>query len=248
MTRPETTRADSGDTVSLADEPAVVDLVASSILKLWGAVNDLTRLRPTRRPRFRVTIFGSARVPKDHWVYVAVRDLAAELTRMDCDIVTGGGPGLMQAANEGARLADPEGRRTSMGIRVDLPFEQEVNAFVSEAFEHGTFFTRLHHFVLVSDAFVVVPGGIGTVLETMMVWQLLQVRKLHDTPLILAGKMYADLVDWCRQYMLRPDCPLASAQDFSIPVWVNDGPSILPIIRQHHAAWKAARDEDGGGA
>ena len=64
-----------------------------------------------------------------------------------------------------------------MGIRVDLPFEQEVNAFVTEAFEHGTFFTRLHHFVLVSDAFVVVPGGIGTVLETMMVWQLLQVQQ-----------------------------------------------------------------------
>src|SRR5688500_15115225 len=248
MTRLQTEAPDSGDIVTLADERAVVDVVSSSILKLWSAVNDLTRLRPTKRDRFRVTIFGSARVPKDHWVYVAVRDLAAELTRMDCDIVTGGGPGLMQAANEGARLADPEGRRTSMGIRVDLPFEQEVNAFVSEAFEHGTFFTRLHHFVLVSDAFVVVPGGIGTVLETMMVWQLLQVRKLHDTPLILAGKMYADLVDWCRQYMLRPDCPLASAQDFSIPVCVNDGPSILPIIREHYAAWKAARDGDEGGA
>src|SRR5205814_9318382 len=114
-----------------------------------------------------------------------VRDLAADLTRLDCDIITGGGAGLMQAANEGARLADPQGTRTSMGIRIALPFEQNVNAFVSEAFEHGTFFTRLHHFVLVSDAFVVVPGGIGTVLETMMVWQLLQVRKLHDTPLIL---------------------------------------------------------------
>src|SRR6185295_6595619 len=128
----------------------------------------------------------------------AVRDLAAELTRLDCDIVTGGGPGLMQAANEGVHLARPEGTRGSMGIRVDLPFEQDVNAFVTEAYEHGTFFTRLHHFVLVSDAFVVVPGGIGSVLETMMVWQLLQVRKLHDTPLILAGKMYADLVDLCK--------------------------------------------------
>jgi acetyl-CoA C-acetyltransferase len=74
---------------------------------------------------------------------------------MDCDIVTGGGPGLMQAANEGARSADPEVRRKSEEIRVDLPFEHDVNAFVSDAFEHGTFFTRLHHFVLVSDAFLV---------------------------------------------------------------------------------------------
>ena len=125
-----------------------------------------------------------------------------------------------------------------MGIRVDLPFEQEANDFVSEAFEHGTFFTRLHHFVLVSDVFVVVPGGIGTVLETMMVWQLLQVRKLHDTPLILAGRMYAELVEWCGKHMLRADCPLASPQDMEIPTCVDDGPAILRIIREHHAKWK----------
>jgi predicted Rossmann-fold nucleotide-binding protein len=237
MTQVQPAQPDA-DIVSLADERAVVDLVTSSVFKLWGAVNDLTRLRPTRRERFRVTIFGSARVPKDHWVYVAVRDLAAECTRMDCDVVTGGGPGLMQAANEGARLADPDGRCKSTGIRVDLPFEQEVNAFVSEAFEHGTFFTRLHHFVLVSDVFVVVPGGIGTVLETMMIWQLLQVRKLHGTPLILAGKMYAELVEWCRKYMLRPDCPLASPQDMTIPVCVEDGPAILSLVRAQHATWQ----------
>ena len=238
MAQPQTTHADSGDAVSLGDEQAVREVVSASILKLWGAVNDLTRLRPTKRARYRVTIFGSARVPEDHWVYRAVRDLAAELTRMDCDIVTGGGPGLMQAANEGARLADPAGSHKSTGIRVDLPFEQDVNAFVSEAFEHGTFFTRLHHFVLVSDAFVVVPGGIGTVLETMMIWQLLQVRKLHDTPLILAGRMYAQLVEWCKTHMVRTDCPLASASDMDIPVCVEDGPSIVRLIREHHAAWK----------
>jgi hypothetical protein len=248
MTPAETARPRSGESVSLADERAVVDLVASSILKLWGAVNDLTRLRPTRRDRFRVTVFGSARVPKDHWVYRAVRDLSAELALMDCDIVTGGGPGLMQAANEGVRLVNPDAKTGSMGIRVDLPFEQEVNAFVTEAFEHGTFFTRLHHFVLVSDAFVVVPGGIGTVLETMMIWQLLQVRKLHDVPLILAGRMYADLVNWCKTYMLRADCPLASPQDMDIPVCVEDGPSILRLIRQHHAAWKQAKQAQQGEA
>jgi uncharacterized protein (TIGR00730 family) len=231
-------RPDDTGLVSLADQHQVVQLVSSSILKLWETVNDLTRLRPTRRERFRVTIFGSARVPKDHWVYRAVHDLAADLTRMDCDIITGGGPGLMQAANEGARSADPEGRRKSVGIRVDLPFEQDVNAFVSDAFEHSTFFTRLHHFVLISDAFVVVPGGIGTLLETAMIWQLLQVRKLHNVPLILAGKMYCELVNWCKTHMLRPDCPLASPEDMAIPVCVEDGPSILEIVRARHTAWK----------
>jgi uncharacterized protein (TIGR00730 family) len=231
----------SADAVSLADEQKVIDVVTSSIHNLWEAVNSLTRLRPTKRDRYRVTIFGSARVPKDHWVYQAVRDLAAELTRLDCDIITGGGPGLMQAANEGALQANPNAKTGSMGIRVDLPFEQEVNAFVNEAFEHETFFTRLHHFVLVSDAFVVVPGGIGTLLETAMIWQLLQVQKLHNTPLILAGKMYGELVQWCKNSMLREDCPLASAKDMDIPVCVDNGPAILKLMREHHAAWKKQR-------
>jgi predicted Rossmann-fold nucleotide-binding protein len=92
-----------------------------------------------------------------------------------------------------------------------------------------------------SDAFVVVPGGIGTVLEMMMVWQLLQVKKLHSTPLILAGKMYGELVDWCTTHMLRSDSPLANAEDMRIPVCVEDGPSILRIVRDHHDAWKRAQ-------
>lgn len=240
----ENSERPAGDSVTLDDQQRVLEVVTSSIFNLWEAVNNLTRLRPTQSPHYRVTIFGSARVPKEHWVYAAVRDLSAELTRLGCDIITGGGPGLMEAANEGVSLGDPTQARRSLGIRVDLPFEQNANPFVTEVFDHQTFFTRLHHFVLVSDAFVVVPGGIGTVLETMMIWQLLQVRKLHNVPLILAGKMYAELVEWCKTYMLRPDCPLASAADMSIPICVNDGPSILPIIREHHAAWKAAHQKN----
>src|SRR5215469_17530234 len=85
--------------ISLGDERQVLDLVAGSIMGLWDVVNELTRLRPTRRERYRVTIFGSARIPQDHWVYAAVRDVAEELTRLGCDIVTGGGTGLMEAAN-----------------------------------------------------------------------------------------------------------------------------------------------------
>lgn len=228
--------------VSLSDEQRAIEVVSESVFAMWDAVNNLTRLRPSKRDRYRVTVFGSARIAKTHWVYKAVRDLAAELTRLDCDIITGGGPGLMQAANEGATQVTKKSKnvdaKRSRGIRVDLPFEQEVNAFVTEAFEHRTFFTRLHHFVLVSDAFVVVPGGIGTVLETMMIWQLLQVRKLHDTPLILAGKMYQGLVDWCRESMLRKEGPLASPEDMDIPVCVDDGEAIMKIIKKHHAEWR----------
>jgi len=172
--------------VGLGDEQAVKKVLIDSILGLWDVVNNLSRLRPSKRDQYRVTIFGSARAKPGSFAFEETKRVAAALAEMDCDIVTGGGPGLMQAANEGARLAG-NGRK-SIGIRVDLPFEQEVNPFVELAFEHRTFFTRLHHFVLASDAYIVAPGGIGTVLEMMMIWQLLQVRHLDNTPLILVGR------------------------------------------------------------
>lgn len=232
--------------VSLADENAVKEILVRTILNLWEVVNNLTRLRPSKKGQYRVTIFGSARVPKDSWVFGEVKRLARTLSRMGCDIVTGGGPGLMQAANEGAAQAGKRGRSRSYGVRVDLPFEQNVNSFVEEAFTHRTFFTRLHQFVLMSDAFVVVPGGIGTALETLMVWQLLQVRHLGDrTPLILIGKMYSHLVDWAREHMLNPQFPLANPEDMKIPLCVNTADEAIAVIRKHHAAWRKAQRREG---
>src|SRR5205809_411181 len=204
-------------TVSLADEEGVKQILVRAVFGLWDIVNDLTRLRPTRRERYRVTVFGSARAQPGTFVYEEVKRVAAALAEMGCDIITGGGPGLMQAANEGAAAVHAPERNRSVGIRVELPFEQEVNPFVEQAFEHKTFFSRLHHFVLTSDAFVVAPGGIGTVLELTMVWQLLQVKHLHDTPLILVGKMWADLVAWAKLNLLKPELALASPDDMSIP-------------------------------
>jgi uncharacterized protein (TIGR00730 family) len=225
------------DAVSLADEPAVIRTLSGALHGLWQVVNDLTRLKPSRRDRYRVTIFGSARVQPGTFGYEETKRVAAALAEMGCDIITGGGPGLMQAANEGA-AAWPE-RAQSVGIRVELPFEQEVNAFVSEAFEHRTFFTRLHQFVLTSDAFIVAPGGIGTVLEMMMVWQLLQVRHVQDAPLILVGQMWPGLIDWVRGAMLAEDPPLASAADLTIPVCVATGDEAITILRARQARWNA---------
>src|SRR5215475_9698761 len=176
MTEPASAMPDATrGTVSLADEEGVKRILVDTILGLWNIVNDLTRLRPSKRERYRVTIFGSARAEPGSFVYDEVKRVATALSQLGCDIVTGGGPGLMHAAAAGADLSSQ-----SIGIRVDLPFEQSANPFVEQVFEHRTFFTRLHHFVLASDAFVVAPGGIGTVLETLMIWQLLQVRHLHD--------------------------------------------------------------------
>jgi uncharacterized protein (TIGR00730 family) len=228
-------------TVSLADEEGVKRILNETIFGLWASVNNLTRLRPSRRERYRVTIFGSARTQPDHWVYQEVKHMSAALAAMGCDIITGGGPGLMQAANEGAKAANAAERIQNIGIRVDLPFEQEVNPFVEEAFEHQTFFTRLHHFVLMSDAFIVAPGGIGTVLESTMIWQLLQVRHLHDTPLIFAGPMWKGLVDWASEMMLRPGFELASPEDMNIPRCVNTADEAIVIIREHHALWLSAQ-------
>jgi len=219
--------------VKLSDEEAVKKVLVDSVLGLWDVVNNLTRIRPARNERYRVTIFGSARAKPGTIAYEETKRAAKELAAMGCDIITGGGPGLMQAANEGVAAA---GASKSMGIRVDLPFEQEVNPFVELAYEHKTFFTRLHHFVLASDAFIVAPGGIGTVLETMMIWQLLQVRHIEKTPLILVGKLWPGLVEWVRDSMLSFETPLINVEDVDIPICVNNAEEAIDIIRRHRQA------------
>jgi uncharacterized protein (TIGR00730 family) len=228
--------------VSLSDEEAVKQILVNTVFGLWDIVNNLTRLKPSKSERYRVTIFGSARAKPGSFVYEEVKRVAAALAEMGCDIITGGGPGLMQAANEGAAAVNAPERNRSVGIRVELPFEQEVNPFVEQAFEHKTFFSRLHHFVLTSDAYVVTPGGIGTVLELMMIWQLLQVKHIHDAPLILVGNMWAELVDWAKKDLLKPEMSLASPEDMAIPRCVKTGDEAIALLRDHHAKWLADKN------
>ncbi len=223
--------------INLADEAAVKDLLTDTVLSLWDIVNNLTRLKPSKHDRYRVTIFGSARAQPGMFVYEEVKRVAGALAEMGCDIITGGGPGLMQAANEGASSVEAADRSRSVGIRVTLPFEQHANPFVAQAFEHKTFFTRLHHFVLTSDAYVVVPGGIGTVLELMMVWQLLQVKHVDGAPLIVVGKMWRGLVDWARTHLAGSNPPLANAEDMDLPIIVDTADEAVALIRQYHANW-----------
>jgi len=234
---------DAARTVSLDDEEGVRRVLVDTLFGLWTTVNNLTRLRPSKRDRFRVTVFGSARTQQAHWVYDEVRQMCAGLSALGCDIVTGGGPGLMEAANRGAAEGDPKAAADSIGIRVHLPFEQNVNPFVEQAFEHETFFTRLHQFVLMSDAYIVAPGGIGTLLEAAMVWQLLQVRQL-DVPLVFAGPMWKGLVDWTQANMLRPGFELAKAEDLAIPICVNGAEEAVAAIRPHYDKWKLAKEAD----
>jgi uncharacterized protein (TIGR00730 family) len=210
-----------------------------TVFGLWDIVNNLTRLKPTKHERYRVTIFGSARAKPGQYVYEEVKRVAAALAEMGCDVITGGGPGLMQAANEGASAAGAPERNRSVGIRVELPFEQEVNPFVEQAFEHKTFFSRLHHFVLASDAYVVTPGGIGTVLELTLIWQLLQVKHVQETPLIMVGKMWSELVDWAKKNLLKPELNLASPEDMNIPRCVDTADAAITLLKEHHQKWLA---------
>jgi uncharacterized protein (TIGR00730 family) len=219
------------------DPNAVVDDVLRA---LWGAVNSLSKI-PDRSGEYRVAIFGSARLDRDDPQYAETRELARRLAARGCTIVTGGGPGLMEAANEGERLGDAKNERINIGIRVDLPFEQGANPFVEEAHLHGTFFSRLHHFVRLSNAFVVVPGGIGTTLEALMVWQLLQVRHITDVPLIFVGPMWRELGEWAKRTMLATKPPLASAKDLEIPFFVDDMGAAAAIIESHVEGFKRRR-------
>ncbi|MBI4704209.1 MAG: LOG family protein [Deltaproteobacteria bacterium] len=232
------------DEAARSESPETQALVEEALRSLWAVANSLARIGPPRSDRFRVTIFGSSRVWPGQPLYEDVKLLAGELSRLGCDIVTGGGPGLMQAANEGAVLGDPDDRTRSIGVRIDLSFEQAANPFVEQLYTHQSFFTRLHHFARLSSAFVVVGGGIGTLLETVLVWQLLQVRHAVGVPLVLVGPMWRDLVAWARAHMLAHDPPFANPGDFALPICVPSVADAIeqlrPVLARHRAGAKGA--------
>jgi uncharacterized protein (TIGR00730 family) len=224
----------------VCEDPAILEIVDQALLSLWSVVSQLSHIHPPG-DRYRVAIFGSARLGPGQPLYDEVRSLAERLSRAGCDLVTGGGPGLMQAANEGAQAGDPEDERDSVGIRIDLPFEQGANPFVEKLYTHRTFFSRLHQFVRLSNAYVVVPGGIGTTLEMLMVWQLLQVRHLRDVPLVLVGRMWRGLVEWATTHMTRGGVPLASVEDVRLPTCVDGVAEAAEVVEAHRGRWLEAR-------
>ena len=223
--------------VLLSQEELATQVLVKVVENLWEAVNELTRLRRTQKDYYYVSVFGSARITHDSDEYRQVKELAANLAKLDCGIITGGGPGLMQAANEGIVSGNPEALSRSIGIRIDLPYEQNANPFIGKIYQHKTFFSRLHQFMIMSDAFIVMPGGVGTLLELSMVWQLLQVRKLYDTPLILVGEMWMTLMDWAQTHMVTENNKMASEVDLQIPKCVNGTDEAIQIITEHKKLW-----------
>ncbi len=225
------------DASAVCENQVTYDAVEKSIEHLWGVINELSRIGPPNKDFYRVTIFGSARVKPGQPLYEDVKRLASELSSIGCDIVSGGGPGLMQAANEGENLGDPENATRSYGLPIELPFEEGANPFVEKMFKHRTFFTRLHHFVRLSSAFVVVGGGIGTTLEAMLIWQLLQVEHVDNVPLIFVGDMWKGLVEWAKSSMLAHDPPFANEEDLNIPLCVDTIDEVIEILSARKAAY-----------
>src|SRR5262245_13009545 len=147
-----------------------------------------------------VSIFGSARTPRGHRWYKEARRMARALAQRGFSIITGGGPGLMEAANRGAR----DGGGRSIGLNIQLPIEQKPNAFQDIALHFRYFFVRKFHFVKHSSAFVIFPGGFGTMDELFEALTLIQTDKVADLPVILIGRDYwRGLAEWMTRVMKR---------------------------------------------
>jgi uncharacterized protein (TIGR00730 family) len=226
-----------------ADPTHVLD---KAIYQLWETINDLDQIQPERVEHYRVSIFGSSRIRRGDPIWEEVKSLSAELARMGIDIVTGGGPGLMEAANSGAMEGQAESKARSFGLAIHLPTEEQANPFVDKVFRHRTFFSRLHHFVRLSSAFIVMPGGIGTALELFMVWQLLQVKHMTEHPLILVGTMWGGLIEWIDRTMVERG--LASSPDLNIVSVVGSSLEAIPIISASYQRFKKEKENAQPGA
>lgn len=205
----------------------LVEVIDVSVAQLWETIESLERLQPRNLKHFRVSIFGSARIEATHPLFGEAQDLAQRLAEAGCDIVTGGGGGLMQAVDLGASRGAV--RQPADGdLPVRLVVDDEAAPFVERVYRHRTFFSRLHHFVRLSSAFVVLPGGIGSTLEAMMVWQLLQARHLPPTPFILYGSHWRGLLRWIEEEALGQG--YVAEEDTRLPVQVDTVDEAVEII------------------
>ena len=166
-----------------------------------------------------VSIFGSARVREGHPAYSAARETARLFTRAGFSIITGGGPGAMEAANRGAQ----EGGGVSVGFNIELPHEQGVNPYCDIALTFRHFYARKVMFVKPAEGFVIFPGGFGTLDELFEALTLIQTGKIADFPVVLFDKPYwAGLIDWIERRLLADG--MISSDDEEL-LFVTDDPA-----------------------
>jgi uncharacterized protein (TIGR00730 family) len=173
-----------------------------------------------------VSVFGSARTPPEHPDYALARATARRLGEAGFAVITGGGPGIMEAANRGAK----EAGATSVGLNIDLPFEQAPNPYQDIALRFHYFFTRKIMFVRYASAFVVFPGGFGTLDELFEALLLIQTGKIRHFPVVLLRpSFWAGMTDWLRE-RLAADGMIAPA-DLDLLTATDDPDEVLALVR-----------------
>ena len=178
-----------------------------------------------------VSIFGSARTQPDHAYYKLATDVAAAVAKAGYGVITGGGPGIMEAANKGAQDADGP----SVGLNIALPFEQSSNPYIDKdknlSFEY--FFIRKVMFVKYAQAFVVLPGGFGTLDELFESLTLIQTKKITRVPIILVGtKFWGGLIDWIKNILIEDK--LISPEDLDLFSIVDTQEEVLACLDNFH--------------
>lgn len=178
-----------------------------------------------------VSIFGSARMTPDHRYYQLGVDAARAVAQRGFAIITGGGPGIMEAANRGARGVNGK----SCGLAIDLPFEAEANEFIDLKYSltFRYFFVRKVMFIRYAQGYVFLPGGVGTLDELFEALTLIQTKKIHQFPIYLMGKEYwVGLMDWIRDTMLREQC--ISIEDLDLFKITDDPEEVANGIERHY--------------
>lgn len=178
-----------------------------------------------------VSMFGSARIPEDHPYYKLAEETAYQITKEGFGIISGGGAGIMEAANKGAKRG--EGR--SVGLNIELPFEQEANAYIDSDkllhFDH--FFVRKVMFMKYAQGFVVLPGGFGTLDELFEALTLIQTGKSDSFPVILVGTAYwGGLIDWIKERLLGEG--MISPENMSLICLCDAPEEAVKIIRDFY--------------
>ena len=182
-----------------------------------------------------VSIFGSARTNPENPYFKLADEIAYLLTQSGYGVITGGGPGIMEAANMGAM----RGKGKSVGINIDLPFEQQANLFIDPdkliTFDH--FFVRKVMFMKYSQGFIVLPGGFGTLDELFEAITLIQTEKIGKFPIVLVGKSYwSGLIDWVREVMLKQEKNI-SAEDMDLFIIVDKARDAVDHIDQFYSKY-----------
>ena len=188
------------------------------------------------KKHFRVAIFGSARIKEFDPIYQEIYKLAHMIAEENIDVVTGGGPGIMQAANKG----HIDGRKSSnksksIGLNIRIPREQKPNRHLDIKSEFHHFSGRLDTFMVLSDAVIVAPGGVGTLLEFMYSWQLVQVKQICNIPIILLGEMWCEFINWIKKYPLKQK--FLEKKDLRHIFIAKDSLSAFRIIQRFHEGY-----------